>query len=191
RMTRHFRVLLEGILDNPAQSLSLLPLLTKDEQYQLVDWNQTETDYPINKTVVDLFRARVEKTPENIAVVFEEQAFSYKALNTKANQLVHNLTALGVGSETIVGICARRSPELVTGLLGILKAGGTYVPLDPDYPLSRLQFILEDSSASVVLTESHLLERLPVPSAKVICLDSNFSGETFNGSGLNPVKRLP
>ena len=95
---------------------------------------------------------------------------------------------LGVGAETLVGICVERSLEMVTGLLGILKAGGAYVPLDPDYPLSRLRFMLEDSSVPVLLSQSHLLERLPVSTAKVVCLDSEWE-PIAAGSGENPHTR--
>ncbi|MEN8220102.1 MAG: amino acid adenylation domain-containing protein, partial [Pseudomonadota bacterium] len=188
RMTQHFQVLLEGILNNSEQSLSQLPLLTKTEQQQLLAWNQTETDYPLDKTIVDLFQAQVEKTPENLAVVFEGQALSYQALNTKANQLAHYLMTLGIGAETLVGICAERSLEMVIGLLGILKAGGAYVPIDPDYPQERLQFMLEDSSVAVLLSQSHLLSSLPVSTAQVVCLDSEWE-QIAASSGENPVRQ--
>jgi amino acid adenylation domain-containing protein len=184
RFVGHFQVLLEGIVSNPTQALYQLPLLTEAEQQQLLAWNQTETDYPKGK-IVDLFQAQVEKTPDNIAVVFENQQLSYRELNQKANQLAHYL--LGLKSETdngslitnngLVGICVERSLEMVIGLLGILKAGGAYVPLDPDYPPERLQFMLEDSSVTVLLSQTDLLERLPVAQehgAKVVCLDSDW-----------------
>ncbi|MEN8215020.1 MAG: amino acid adenylation domain-containing protein [Pseudomonadota bacterium] len=188
RMSEHFLILLEGILNNPEQSLPQLPLLTEAEQQQLLAWNQTETDYPKNQTIVDLFQAQVEKTPNNIAVVFEGQALSYQVLNTKANQLAHYLMTLEVGAETLVGICVERSLEMMIGLLGILKAGGAYVPLDPDYPQQRLQFMLENSKLKVLLSQSHLLERLPVSTAKVVCLDSEWE-QIAAGSGENLLKQ--
>jgi amino acid adenylation domain-containing protein len=175
RMLAHLSRLLEGLVTSePGQSWHQLPLLTEAEQQQLHAWNQTETDYPVSKTIVDLFQAQVEKTPNHIAVVFEEQALSYQALNTKANQLAHYLMTLGVGAETLVGICVERSLEMAIGLLGILKAGGAYVPLDPDYPPERLQFMLEDSKVKVLLSQSHLQESLPVSTAFVIYLDSDW-----------------
>ncbi|MHC4454639.1 MAG: non-ribosomal peptide synthetase, partial [Planctomycetota bacterium] len=188
RMAEHFQILLEGILNNPEQSISRFPLLTEAEQQQLLVWNQTETDYPKDQTIVDLFQAQVEKTPDNVAVVFEGQALSYQTLNMKANQLAHYLMTLGVGDETLVGICVERSLEMVIGLLGILKAGGAYVPLDPNYPLSRLQFMLEDSEVKVLLSQSHLLERLPVSTAKVVCLDSDWE-QIAAGSEENPLRQ--
>ncbi|MCP5003160.1 MAG: AMP-binding protein, partial [Planctomycetes bacterium] len=126
RMTKHFKVLLEGIINNPEQSLSQLPLLIEAEQKQLQIWNQTETHYPKDQTVIDLLQDQVEKTPENIAVVFKEQYISYRHLNKKANQLAHYLMTLGVKDEALVGICIERSLEMVIGLLAILKAGGAY-----------------------------------------------------------------
>ncbi|MCP5005240.1 MAG: amino acid adenylation domain-containing protein [Planctomycetes bacterium] len=191
RMIEHFQVLLEGILSNPEQLLSQLPLQTEAEQKQLLAWNQTESDYPIDQTIIDLFQAQVEKTPDNIAVVFEEQVLSYQKLNRAANQLAHYLISLGVGSETLVGICVERSLDMVIGLLGILKAGGAYVPFGPEYPISRLQFMLEDSSVTVLLSQSHLLERLPVSQenrAKVVCLDRERE-KIAAGSVENPVRQ--
>ncbi len=188
RMTEHFRVLLEGMLDNPEQPLSRLPLLTEAERQQLLAWNRTETAYPQDKTIVDLFQEQVEKTPENIAVVFEDRQLSYRELNTRANRLAHYLMALGVGAEILVGICVERSPEIVVGLLGILKAGGAYVPLDPEYPLERLQFMLEDSGVKVLLSQSSLLEELPESDAKVVCLDSEWA-EIAGYSEDNPVRQ--
>ena len=196
RMIEHFKILLDGVVNNPEQSVSQLPLLTETEIQQLQSWNQTETDYQKDKTIVDLFQEQVEKNPENIAVVFEDQQLNYQELNTKANQLAHYLMTLGVGAETLVGICVERSLEMVIGLLGILKAGGAYVPLDPDYPLSRLQFILEDSEVVVLLSQSNLLDRLPVvgayfrgcPGPNVQCLDSEWE-QIAGCSGENPVRQ--
>ncbi|RKZ91701.1 MAG: hypothetical protein DRR19_06480 [Candidatus Parabeggiatoa sp. nov. 1] len=137
RIQSRFMLILEYVLNHVDESIRTIPLLTETEQQQLIAWNQTETDYPKDQTIVDLFQAQVEKTPENIAVVFEGQALSYQVLNTKANQLAYYLMTLEVGAETLVGICVERSLEMVIGLLGILKAGGAYVPLDPDYPPQR------------------------------------------------------
>jgi amino acid adenylation domain-containing protein/non-ribosomal peptide synthase protein (TIGR01720 family) len=188
RMAEHFQVLLEGLVKNPSQSVSQLPLLTKVEQQQLVAWNQTEIDYPKDQTIIDLFEQQVSITPDNLAVVFENQQLSYQQLNTKANQLAHYLMTWGVKAEILVGICVERSLEMVIGLLGILKAGGAYVPLDPDYPQQRLQFMLEDSSVAMLFSQSHLLERLPVSTAKVVCLDSEWE-QIAAGSGENPLRQ--
>ncbi|OQY56578.1 MAG: hypothetical protein B6247_03280 [Candidatus Parabeggiatoa sp. nov. 2] len=188
RLSEHFQVLLESIVNNPAMSVSQLPLLTQAEQQQLMAWNQTQTDYPVEKTIVDLFQEQVEKTASNIAVVFEGQKLTYHELNRYANQLAHYLIEKGVQADTLVGICVERSLEMVIGLLGILKAGGAYVPLDPDYPAPRLQFMLEDSQVPVLLTQSHLIERLPTHQAKLVGLDREWAMIAAY-SGSNPEKQ--
>ena len=142
RLLEHFKKILENIAEFSDKPVNYKSILSDEELHLLQSWNQTETDYPKDQTIVDLFQAQVEKTPDNIAVDFDNQQLSYRALNTKANQLAHYLIALGVNVETLVGICVERSLEMVIGLLGILKAGGAYVPLDPDYPQERLQFML-------------------------------------------------
>ena len=157
RMVGHFQTLLEGIVADPDQSISTLPLLTEEEKHQLlVEWNDTAADYPKDSCIHELFEAQVERTPEAIAVQFEGKQLTYRELNSRANQLAHYLQGLGVGPEKLVGICVERSLEMVVGLLGILKAGGAYVPLDPAYPRERLAFMLEDSQFSVLLTQQSI-----------------------------------
>jgi aspartate racemase len=149
-----------------------LPLLTKTEQRQLlVEWNHTQTEYPQDQCIHQLFEAQVEKTPDAVALVFEAQQLTYRQLNHKANQLAHYLLSLGVKPEVLVGICIERSLEMVIGLLGILKAGGAYLPLDPTYPAARLAFMLEDAQVPVLLTQSSLKKGLPKTTAQVLCLD--------------------
>jgi amino acid adenylation domain-containing protein/non-ribosomal peptide synthase protein (TIGR01720 family) len=195
RFIGQFQVLLEGIVSQPAQSLSQLPLLTEAEQQQLLAWNKTQTDYPKELSIIDLFQAQVEKTPDNIAVVFEEQSVTYQQLNQKANQLAHYLLNLKTNNFSLItdnclmGICVERSLDMVIGLLGILKAGSAYVPLDPDYPKERLQFMLEDSKVPVLLSQSHLRERLPVSTAIVICLDNDWK-KIAAYSEKNPIKQI-
>ncbi|NEP36451.1 amino acid adenylation domain-containing protein, partial [Moorena sp. SIO3B2] len=173
RMLGHFQTLLEGIVTNPEQKLGQLPLMTEVELEQLlVEWNNTKTDYPKDKCIHQLFEEQVEKNPDAVAVVFEEQKLTYSQLNSKANQLAHYLQKLGVAPETLVGICVERSVEMVVGLLAILKAGGAYVPLDPNYPTSRLNYMIEDAKLSVVITKQKLLIILPETIASVICLDT-------------------
>ena len=122
---------------NPNEGLSEIPLLTDAEKHQLlVEWNDTRIDYPSDKCIYELFETQVAKTPDAIAVVFANQQLTYRELNSRANQLAHYLRKLGVGPETLVGICMERSIEMIVGLLGILKAGGAYVPLDSTYPKS-------------------------------------------------------
>ncbi|MGK7873458.1 MAG: condensation domain-containing protein, partial [Xenococcaceae cyanobacterium] len=175
QMVGHFQTLLEGILTNPEQRIFYLPLLTTAEKHQLlVEWNNTQADYPQDKCIHQLFEEQVEKTPDAVAVVFEDQQLTYGELNTRANQLAHYLRKLGVEPEVLVGICVERSVEMVVGLLGILKAGGAYVPLDPNYPNERLSYMLADSGVEVLLTQQSLLESLPQNQAQMVCLDSDW-----------------
>ncbi|MBL8677374.1 MAG: amino acid adenylation domain-containing protein, partial [Alphaproteobacteria bacterium] len=138
-----------------------------------IEWNDTKVEYPEvrDKTIHQLFEEQIEKTPDNIAVVYEDQELTYLQLNEKANQLAHYLRTLGVGPDTLVAIAVERSLEMIIGLLGILKAGGAYVPLDPSYPSERLQFILEDTNAPIILTDIKTIDKLPSTWAQVICLD--------------------
>ncbi|HAX77734.1 MAG TPA: hypothetical protein DCY88_18325 [Cyanobacteria bacterium UBA11372] len=175
RMLGHLETLLAGIIGNPEQCLAQIPLLTARERDQiLTEWNQTEADYPKNKCIHQLFEEQVEKTPDAVAVVFEQQQLTYRELNCRANQLAQYLQKLGVKPEVLVGICVERSLEMVIGLLAILKAGGAYVPLDPAYPRDRLAFMLEDAKVSVLLTQQSLIEKLPNHQAKIICLDTDW-----------------
>ncbi|WP_138500711.1 non-ribosomal peptide synthetase, partial [Nostoc sp. PA-18-2419] len=174
RMAGHLQSLLEGIVANPRQRLSELPLLTQPEQHQFMEWNNTQTEYPQEKTIHELFEAQVERTPDAVAVVFEDEQLTYGQLNARANQLAHYLRTLGVKSEVLVGICVERSLWMVIGLLAILKAGGAYVPLDPTYPQQRLSFIREDAQISVLLTQQHLKQNLPQHQGFVVCLDSEW-----------------
>ena len=159
RMIGHFQTLLKGIVANPGQPISTLGFLTEAEGDQLiVQWNNTEADYPKDSCLHELFEAQVERTPDAIALEFDGQQLSYAKLNVRANQLAHHLQKQGVGPGKLIGICVERSLEMAVGLLGILKAGGAYVPLDPSYPRERLAFMLEDASVSVLLTQAKLVE---------------------------------
>jgi amino acid adenylation domain-containing protein len=175
RITNHFENLLSAIVCNPQQRVSELPLLsTAESQQLLVEWNDTQAEYPQNKCIHQLFEVQVERTPEAVAIIFEDQQLTYQQLNQRANQLASHLQTLGVRPEVLVGICIERSIEMVVGLLGILKAGGAYVPLDPSYPQERLSYMLSDSGVEVLLTHSELLSTLPSPTAQVVCLDSDW-----------------
>jgi len=171
RMAGHFQTLLEGIVGNPIGPVSQLPLLSEVEQRQLlVEWNETTVKYPFDKRIHQLFEEQAQRTPDAVAVVYENQQLTYQQLNCRANQLAHYLQSLGVGPEVLVGICVERSLDMVVGLLGILKAGGAYVPLDPEYPQERLSFMLEDAAVSARLTQQHLVEKLPEHRAQLVCL---------------------
>ncbi|MDF5729095.1 MAG: condensation domain-containing protein, partial [Rhizonema sp. PD38] len=175
RMAGHFQTLLTGIVANPIEPISALPLLTKIEQQQLlVEWNDTQAEYSRNKCIHQLFEEQVERTPDAVTVVYENQQLTYQQLNYRANQLAHYLRSLGVGPEVLVGICVERSLEMVVGLLGILKAGGAYVPLDPQYPTERKEFILADTQTPILLTQQHFATNLPTNGIKVICLDADW-----------------
>jgi amino acid adenylation domain-containing protein len=191
RMLGHFQVLLEGIVASPDQPLSDLPLLTLAEQHQLlVEWNDTATEYPHDKCIHQLFEEQVEKTPDAVAVVFEEQELTYQQLNHRANQLAHHLQSLGVKPEVLVGICVERSLEMVIGLLAILKAGGAYVPLDPSYPQERLSYMLEDANVLILLTTEKLASELPYHLARVFFLDTEWKNVSSRSkeNPLNEVK---
>ncbi|HEY9858880.1 MAG TPA: amino acid adenylation domain-containing protein, partial [Candidatus Obscuribacterales bacterium] len=165
RMIGHFQTLLEGIVANPDQRLADLSILNTAEQHQLlVDWNQTQVEYDKDVCIHHLFAAQSEKTPDAIAVsapsgnvAVADQQLTYQELDQRANQLAHYLQQVGVGPETLVGICVDRSLDILIAILGVWKAGGAYVPLDPEYPRDRLQFMLQDAQVPVLLTQrSHL-----------------------------------
>ncbi|MDZ8262760.1 amino acid adenylation domain-containing protein [Nostoc sp. ChiQUE01b] len=157
RMAGHFQTLLEGIVTNPQQQLSNLPLLREAELHQLlIEWNDTTAVYPHELCIHHLFEQQVERTPNAVAVVFQDQQLTYGELNCKAERLAQHLRSLGVRPETLVGICVERSMDMAIGILSILKAGGAYVPLDPVYPRDRLHFMLRDSNTSLVVTQKKL-----------------------------------
>ncbi|MBC6431621.1 amino acid adenylation domain-containing protein [Nostoc sp. HG1] len=174
RMVGHFQTLLEGVVSDCNQCISELSILTPAErQTQLVDWNNTQVDYPQEVCIHRLFEVQVEKTPDAIALIFETQKFTYRELNQRANTVAHYLKTLGVKPEILVGICMERSLEMVIGILAIIKAGGAYVPLDPSYPKERLEFMLADAQVSVLLAQPHLAQELPPHQAQLVCIDSN------------------
>jgi len=186
RMADHFRTLLEGVASDPGRRISELPLLSNAEKHQLlVEWNETKREYPNDKCIHELFEEQVERTPEAVAVVFDDQQLTYRELNNRANQLAHYLRKRGVGPEVLVGVCVDRSPEMIIGLLAVLKAGGAYVPLDSEYPRARLAFMVEDARVGVLLTQQGVLERFPQRDVQVVCLDSD-SGEISTESEENP-----
>ncbi len=177
RMVGHFQTLLTGLVANPDQRLSELPLLTPAEQQQvLFDWNQTETSYDREMCIHQLFEAQVERTPDAIAVVFDQQSISYRELNQQANQLARHLQKLGVKPGVMVAVYMKRSLEMITALLGILKAGGGYIPLVTSFPEARLQWILDSLNVPCILTQQSLLPTIAnlteLPDLRhVVCLD--------------------
>lgn len=176
RMAEHFQNLLQGIVANPDAQIAQLPLLTEAKRHQLlVEWNSTEVEYPQDKCIHQLFESQVAKTPDAIALVFEDQQLTYRELNERANQLAHYLQSKGVATEDKVGLCVERTPLLIIGLLGILKAGAAYVPLDPSYPTERLAFMLDDSGIKILITQQELIAKLPENKAQSICLDKDWA----------------
>ncbi|RAA09406.1 non-ribosomal peptide synthetase, partial [Ralstonia pseudosolanacearum] len=172
RYLGYLQRLLKAMVENDSQQVSRIGLLDKDERAQLLEsWNETKAAYPDASTIHGLFEAQVRRTPEAIAVEHEGRQVSYAELNAQANRVAHALIGLGVGPDARVGLCAERSVELVVGLLGILKAGGGYVPLDPSYPQDRLAYMLEDSAPVAVLAQSNTREQLGALSVPVLDLD--------------------
>jgi len=183
RMLGHLQTLLEHIVTNPDLPITTYQLLTPPERDQiLVEWNNTRTDYPRDVCIHHLIENQVARAPDALAVVWNDARLTYRELNARANQLANYLRARGVAPEMPVAICLERSLEMIVAALAVLKAGGAYVPLDPDYPSERLAFMLEDSGAQILLTQSHLLSRITHPStplrsaqdASRICLDTDW-----------------
>jgi amino acid adenylation domain-containing protein len=174
RLAGHLRILLEGIVADPDARIGELPLLDEAERRRvLVEWNATAADYPKEKCVHELLAAQAARTPDAVALVYEEQQISYGELERRTNQLAHYLRELGVGPDVIVGLCIERSLEMIAGLLGILKAGGAYLPLDPGYPAERLAYMVSDAGAPVVLTQAAVADRLPGGAQRVVVLDGS------------------
>src|SRR5215216_838270 len=159
RLATHFQTLLSDIVLHPERRISQLELLPAVERAQVVEeWNRTERVYEGPECIHELFEAQAARTPEQLAVVSEQEALSYGELNARANQLAHYLRRMGVGPEVLVGVMLERSPAMVVALLGVLKAGGAYVPLDPHYPAERLRYMVRDAGVAVMLTEARWLE---------------------------------
>ncbi|MNQ10022.1 Gramicidin S synthase 2 [compost metagenome] len=176
RLSGHFLRLLQAIADAPNEALDRLPLLAAEERQQLLDgWNATLQDYSHLPMLPELIRRQAERTPEACALVHGERSFTYAQLEARANRLAHWLRSQGVGCDVRVGVFAERSAELAIALLAIVKAGGAYLPLDPDYPADRLAFMLEDSCVPLLLTQEALLDRLPPCNAPVWCLDRDWA----------------
>lgn len=175
RMAKHFQTLVEACLATPAQPIPTLPLLTAAERQQILcDWNPTLHNYPHEQCLHELFEAQVKRTPEAMAVVCGDERLSYAVLNQRANQLARHLQARGIGPEIGVGVYLERGLNLIVALLGVLKAGAAYVPLDPVYPAERLQWILQDTQAPLVLTQATLIENITGSVRHTLCMDTDW-----------------
>ncbi|MBN3925211.1 amino acid adenylation domain-containing protein [Nostoc sp. NMS4] len=175
RLARQFQTLLTSVTVNPEEKISQLEILSpSDRQQLLVEFNQTNLDNLQDKCIHQLFEAQVQKTPDKIAVVFEDCQLTYAELNRKANQLANYLQQRGVKPEVLVGLCTERSLLMIIGLLGILKAGGAYLPLDPTLPKEGFTSRLQDIEIPVILTQRRLVDNLPTDVAEIICLDTDW-----------------
>ncbi len=186
RMLGHLENILGEMISDTSRQPAELPLLTPNEQRRLlIEFNQTEREYEKDLCVYQLFERQALASPNAIAVECDRQTLTYAELNARANQLAHYLRGMGVGAETLVGICVDRSLEMIVGLLGIWKAGGAYVPLDPAFPRERLAFMIEDANVPVLLTQQKLAADLPTHQAKLVCIDSDWN-LIATGSTRNP-----
>ncbi len=176
RLSRHYRRLLEGVAEEPDRPVSRVPLLTSDEQHTILhEWNEpAATAHPATpgRGVHELFAEQAARTPDAPALVHAGVTLTYRELDERANRLARHLRELGVATETLVGLCLERSPDLVVAMLAILKAGGAYLPLDPEYPPERLALMLSDAGTPVIVTRRRLAERLDAPHARLLCVDT-------------------
>ncbi|HLZ53309.1 MAG TPA: amino acid adenylation domain-containing protein, partial [Verrucomicrobiae bacterium] len=193
RLTGHYQMLLESVVVNAEQRLSQLSLLTEPERKQIfTDWNNSDTEFPRDKCIHQLFEDQAGRTPDAVALAFADDTLTYRELNERANQLAGELQKLGVGPDVRVGICVRRSLEMVVGLLGILKAGGCYVPLDPEYPKERLTFMLRDAQAPVLVTRTalHGHFKSEVSNLKLLFLDKILESKVRPNDEGQPASRF-
>jgi amino acid adenylation domain-containing protein len=196
RLLDHYRILIEGLVDDPHRRVCEIPILTQAERRQLIlEWNSTRADYP-QLCVHELFEAQVERVPDAIAVILPstssgdgERQLTYRQLNDKAERLARKLRSMGVRPGVVVGICTERSLEMVVGLLAILKAGGAYVPIDPAYPAARIEFMMEDSAMNFLLTQERLRDGLPQGKHRVASVEElsrDYAVEMIGGERAHP-----
>ena len=182
RFATHYLNVLKEVTEHPEKRLSEIDMLSQAEMRQiLVDFNDTKAEYPSDKTVVELFEEQVEKTPERVAVVYEDEEITYEELNRKVNQLAYKLRELGVRPDEKVAIITQRSIEMIIGIYGIIKAGGAYVPIDPDYPYERIKYMLEDCQPKAIL-----VGKAEVPVEMNIPVIDLFDEEVYTGETKNP-----
>lgn len=189
RFVNHFRMLLESIATDPNQQLADLGLLSHTEaRQQLAEWNETEASYPRDKCLHELFEAQARRTPDAVAVACDGAQYTYQELSVRTNQLANHLRGLGVRTNTLVGVYVDRSPEMLVSILGVLKAGGAYVPLSTGTPSERMAYMLEESAAPIVITESNLRDTLPAFDGQLVVIDQ-LSSELAKQSD-SPLERI-
>src|SRR5215213_4860732 len=188
RMLKHFQTLLESIAADPQQKVSQLNLLLPGERDQLLnEWSIGTPVAPGNLAIHSFVEAQVERTPEAVAIVGSNGPLTYRELNEAANELAHHLISLGAGPEISVGVCMNRGADLMTALLGILKSGGVYVPLNPSFPKDRLEFMSQDAGVKILITHEALLDRLPENNAYTVLFDKH---SEWSNSIANPVTNV-
>ncbi|MEE9385054.1 MAG: MupA/Atu3671 family FMN-dependent luciferase-like monooxygenase [Nannocystaceae bacterium] len=187
RFLENYRVLLKSVSADPDAKIGEAELISGEERERLLRaWNQTAVDYRRSQPIHALFEAQVARTPDAEALAFEDEVLTYRQLNERANRMAHHLRGLGVAPEFLVGICMERGVELVVGLLGILKAGGAYLPLDPAYPLERIEYMLTDSGAQVVVTNQRCAKLVALPRVNGVLVDTH-QDEVARNSATNPT----
>ncbi|HKD76769.1 MAG TPA: AMP-binding protein, partial [Ktedonobacterales bacterium] len=181
RMMGHWLTLLESAIAEPEQHITALPLLSESERHLLLDeWNATARPFAPARCAHHLFEEQVERVPDNIALVYETESLTYAELNRRANQLAHYLLQLGVGPETLVGLCVDRSLDMIVAILGIFKAGGAYVPLDSAFPPARIAAMLQDAQIQVAITQRHLTLLLPQSGVQIVAIDADWGAISHN-----------
>ena len=191
-LAEQFETLLQSALANPEAEVAALEMLGEEERRRLVvEFNATRAAYPRETLLHQLFEEQARRTPDAEAVVYRDERVTYVELDGRANQLARHLVALGVGPEVLVAVACERSPELVVALLGILKAGAAYLPLDLSYPPERLAFMLEDAAVPVLLTQERLRALLPICDARVVSLDSDWHEVAAQSTEEAPSRALP
>jgi NRPS condensation-like uncharacterized protein len=189
RLAGEFETLLSGAIENPEKAIAQLEIISPSERQQLLVFNNTKINDSNDKCIHQLFEEQVKRTPDRIAIVFENQQLTYRELNARANKIAHYLQRLGVKPEVLVGLYLERSLESIIGLLGILKAGGAYLPLDPALPAEGLAIRLQDAQISILLTQNYLINTLPKLNAQVICLDTDWD-VIAQESDINPSSEV-
>ena len=175
RMLAHLRNVLEAVVADPAAAVGVLPVLSSEERATMtVQWNDTAAPYPAERCAHELFEEQAARSPDAVAIVFGDRRLTYRDVDQRANQLARRLIRHGVAADVLVGVSLRRSPEVVVAILGVMKAGGGYLPLDPEYPVERLEFMMADARLAVLLTEERVLADFPSPAAQVVCLDTGW-----------------